>query len=228
VKEVFIHGNEATRMLSFRYRHHCMQEWVKPLFDPQAPHEPVGDDTLVIHVRSGDIFQPGGSNTKYAQPPLSWYRHLIERSGYDDVLLVTQTRFQRGGPNPVVAEIVARWPHVRVVSRDTEHDLHTLRHARHLALSCGTFSVSAAMCSTRLARLHVPHWKRVWDPNFTDAFPAGEHLGFERVGYRIRGYEAMEHWHNTPEQRALMLRHDIDDIEVEPPTAPVTESGPRS
>ena len=112
----FIHGNSATQLLSFAYRYHCMQEYVKPLFDPSAGHESLGDDTLAIHIRSGDIFQPDGSNPKYGQPPLSWYQLLIEKSGYEDIVLVTQTRFVNGGPNPVVAEIQRRWPHVRVLS----------------------------------------------------------------------------------------------------------------
>ncbi len=210
----FIHGNEATRMLSFRFRYFNMQEYVKPLFDPDARHEPLGDDTLAIHVRSGDIFQPDGSNPKYGQPPLSWYQRLIEDSGYRDVVLVTQTRFHQGGPNPVVGEIERRWPHVRILSEDLESDFHTLRHARHLALSGGTFAVAAAMLSTRLARLHVPRYARGFDPNFTHAFPAGEDLGFTRVDYEIRRYEGMKHWRHTKEQVTLMLEHSIDDIEI--------------
>lgn len=208
----FIHGNEATQLLSFKYRYHCMQEHAKPLFDPAAKHEVLGDDTLAIHVRSGDIFQPGGSNPKYGQPPLSWYEMLIERCGYRDVAVVTQTKFVQGGPNPVVAEIRKRWPHVRMLSDEVEVDFHTLRHARHVALSGGTFSVAAAMLNTRLARLHVPRYERPMDPNFTDIFPAGVDLGFTRCDYGIRSYEGMQHWKNSPEQIRLMLEHAIDDI----------------
>ncbi|MDA8986490.1 hypothetical protein N9H10_05435 [Luminiphilus sp.] len=208
----FIHGNSATQLLSFAYRYHCMQEYVKPLFDPSAGHESLGDDTLAIHIRSGDIFQPDGSNPKYGQPPLSWYQLLIEKSGYEDIVLVTQTRFVNGGPNPVVAEIQRRWPHVRVLSEGIEPDFHTLRHAAHLALSGGTFAVAAAMLNTRLSRLHVPLYDREPDPNFTDIFPAGCDLGFERIGYEIGGYDDMRVWRNRPEQVALMLEHSLESI----------------
>jgi len=212
VLDTFIHGNEATRMLSFRLRYFNMQEHVKPLFAPDAPHERLGEDTLAIHVRAGDIFEPGGSNPKYGQPPLSWYQHLIERSGYSEVVVVVQTEFPLGGPNPVVAEIEKRWPHVRIVSRDTEHDFHTLRHARHLALSGGTFAVTAAMTNTRLARLHVPRYRQGEDPNFSHVFPPGEDLGFARVDHEIRRYEGIFPWRNQPEQIRLMLSHPIDDL----------------
>ncbi|MCZ6870889.1 MAG: hypothetical protein O7G84_15410 [Gammaproteobacteria bacterium] len=212
--DIFIHGNEATRMLGFRYRYQCMQDHIKPLFEAGARHESLGDQTLAIHVRSGDIFQPDGSNPGYGQPPLSWYQMLIERSGYREVVLVTQTNFVQGGPNPVVAEIAKRWPHVRILSDEVETDFHTLRNARHLALSGGTFAVAAAMLNTRLARLHVPRYERETDPNFTHAFPAGEDLGFRRCDYEIHGYERMREWRHLPEQVALMLSHSIDDITV--------------
>lgn len=210
----FIHGNEATRLLSFAYRYHCMREEIAPLFQEDAPCELLDDDTLAIHIRSGDIFQPDGSNPKYGQPPLSWYQLLIERCGYRNVVVVSQTRFPFGGPNPVVAEIAARWPHVRFTSGDIETDFHTLRRARHLALSGGTFSVAAAMLSDRLRRLHVARYDRPADPNFTNIFPSGVDLGFDRCDYDIHAYEGMRDWANRPEQIDLMLRHSVDDIEV--------------
>lgn len=215
VLEHFIHGNEATRRLSFKYRYDCMQEHIKPLFEPSSKHEPLGEDTLAIHVRSGDIFQPDGSNQKYGQPPLSWYEMLIERCGYQDVVVVTQTKFHNGGPNPVIPEIKKRWPHVPILSDEVEVDFHTLRNARHLALSGSTFAVAAAMLNTRLTRLHLPLYDRPADPNFTHAFPAGVDLGFTRYDYTIRNYEAMREWRHLPEQVQLMLEHSIDDIDAQ-------------
>ena len=207
VLEAFIHGNELTRQLSFRYRYFCMQDHVRPLFDDAATHDELDDNTLAIHVRSGDIFGDARINPKYGQPPLSWYETLIERSGFASFVVVTQTRFAKGRLNPVVAAIRERWPEVRILSEDTECDFHTLRHARHLALSVGTFALTAAMCNVQLESLHVPRYDRTWDPNFSDIFPAGEDLGFTRVDYEIGGYAAMHSWENRPDQVELMLGH---------------------
>ena len=210
--DVFIHGNEITRKCGFRERYLCMQEHVKPLFETDPVRERFSDTTLVIHIRSGDIFQPGGANTAYGQPPLSWYQFLIERCGYEDIVVVTQTRYVKGGLSPVVEALRKRWPHVRLVSAGTEQDFHALRHARHLALSASTFGVTAAMLNTGLERLHVPIYGRRFDPNFSDVFPPGIDLGFARCYYDIRNYEGMRHWRHTPEQLSLMLEHLIDDI----------------
>ena len=114
----------------------------------------------------------------------------------------------------LIEQIERRWPQVRILSQGSERDFHTLRHARHLALSGGTFGVAAAMTNTKLSRLHVPMWERGRDPNFTHAFPPGEDLGFTRCGYEIRSYEGMRVWQNRPEQVRLMLEHSIDDIVV--------------
>jgi len=208
-----LHGNDTTHQIDFAGKYHCMQEDVRPLFQPQVDHRQLDDDTLAIHVRSGDIFEPE-PNGKYGQPPLSWYEWLIERSGYRKVVIVAQTRFSVGFENPVLAEIRRRWPHVETISESPEHDFHTLRHARHLALSTGTFAVAAAMLNTRLARLHVPRYARIRDENFTDIFPAEADLGFECIDYTIKRYEQMYSWQNTPEQIRLMLEHSVDDIGV--------------
>lgn len=208
----FIHGNEATRLFSFPYRYHCMQDHVKPLFDPGFAHEEVGDDTLVIHVRSGDIFQEGGSNPKYGQPPVSWYRHLIEAHAHGEIRIVTQGRFAQGHANPVVERLKAEYPDIVVQAEGTEWDFHTLRHCARLALSGGTFAVTAAMLNTNLRCLHVPLYDRPSDPNFSDVFPPGHEYGFDLRCYEIRGYENLRVWKNRPDQVATMLEHPIGNI----------------
>jgi hypothetical protein len=208
----FIHGNEATRQFSFRYRYHCMQDHVAPLFDASWPRAEVSDRLLVIHVRSGDIFEPGGSNAKYGQPPLSWYLRLLEDPDVAEVLVVTETRPSHGRVNPVVERLVAADPRVRVQSESREFDFHTLRHARQLALSVGTFALAAAMTNTRLARLHVPEYPRPADPNFSGVFPRGCDYGFDLRTWEVRGYENLSRWENRPDQIRTMLRHPARDV----------------
>ncbi len=209
-----LHGNEVTRRLDFAARYHCMQEYVRSLFAADAPHDALGDQTLVIHVRSGDIFE-AEPNAKYGQPPLSWYQTLIEDSGFREVTIVAQTQISVGAENPVLGEIRKRWPRLRIVSETVERDFHTLRHARHLALSVGTFAVAAAMLNTRLETLHVPRYERMRDENFSDIFPPGTDLGFSRYDYAIDGYQGMRNWANTRQQIDLMLHHSPQDIRIE-------------
>ncbi len=115
----------------------------------------------------------------------------------------------------MIPEIKRRWPHVPILSDDVEVDFHTLRNARHLALSGSTFAVTAAMLNTRLDRLHLPLYDRPADPNFTHVFPAGVDLGFTRFDYTIRNYESMREWRHLPEQVQWMIEHSIDDIDVQ-------------
>lgn len=208
-----LHGNDLTRSKSFRDRYRCMQDHVVPLFDVTAPYQRLGDETLTIHIRSGDIFEPD-DNARYGQPPLSWYELLIERGGFGKVVVVTQTHFSVGQANPVIAKIQERWPHVEIISQSPEHDFHTLRHARHVALSVSTFAVAAAMLNDRMQTLHVPRYKRVSDPNLTGFFPAGVDLGFTRFDYAIERYEGMRAWRGQPDQLRLMLEHSIENISV--------------
>jgi hypothetical protein len=208
-----LHGNELTRGLRFEEHYRCMQEQVGPLFDPAAAHRALEDDTLAIHIRSGDIFDPD-PNPRYGQPPLSWCELLIERGGFGRVVVIAQTEFAVGRANPVVTELRRRWPQVEVISQSPEHDFHTLRHARHLALSVSTFAVAAAMLNSRLETLHVPRYDRVADHNLSNIFPQNVDLGFTRYDYSIGRYDGMRSWSCSPEQIRLLCEHSIDDISV--------------
>lgn len=210
---LFLHGDEATRAVGFDGLRRALIDNVGPLFRDDPDRTEVGEETLVIHVRSGDIFQPERISSSYAQPPLSWYELLIEGRGYDDVAVVTESNPASGSENPVLGEIRRRWPHVRRISGHKEHDFHTLRQARHLALSQSTFAITAAMLNVDLVRLHVARYPHAADPNMTDAFPPDVDRGFEQVDDVINGYEAVSDWRFLPEQVRLMLDLPVEAID---------------
>ena len=106
----------------------------------------IPEDTLVIHIRSGDIFEiPINS---YFQNPINYYRLLIEE--YQKVILVTS----KDKNNPVI-ETLLKENKVTLHTSTTVEDFNILFNAVNLASSgVGTFPIAAALLSQKLENFH--------------------------------------------------------------------------
>ncbi len=106
----------------------------------------IDNKTLVIHVRSGDIFQLPISS--YYQNPLNYFLKVIAE--YDEVLIVTSSEIN----NPVCKELL-RLDKVRLQTSSVENDFNTLSNATNLCTSgVGTFPIAAALVSNKLKNFY--------------------------------------------------------------------------
>ncbi len=160
----------------------------------------VGPDTLVINIRSGrDIFTPGKpAQDDYMQPPLSFYKRIIESHGYDDCLIVTTA----DRLNPCVDALLAWKPSIRIKRNPSVRgDLRTLLAARHLVMCHSSFSWCFALMSRNLEVLHQPETFRI--------------LGVPDLSiytYHFENYIVPGEWTFSDAQRDLMLSHPIDAV----------------
>jgi hypothetical protein len=168
----------------------------------QVKAESVSPDTLVINIRSGrDIFRPGNpAQADYMQPPLSFYKRVIEEHGYDDCLIVTQA----DRLNPCVDALLAWRKDIRIKThRSVRDDLRTLLSARHLVMCHSSFSWCFALMSRNLRVLHQPETFRI--------------LGVPDLSiytYHFKGYIRPGEWTYSEAQRDAMLNHSVSDISV--------------
>tara|TARA_B110000444_G_C18833931_1_gene594857 strand:+ start:484 stop:1350 length:867 start_codon:yes stop_codon:yes gene_type:complete len=106
----------------------------------------VPEDTLVIHIRSGDIFDI--PITSYFQNPINYYQKLIEN--YEKVILVTSEEKN----NPVIGKLLKE-SNVTLHSSSVEQDFNLLVNAVNLATSgVGTFPIAAALLSKKLKNFY--------------------------------------------------------------------------
>jgi len=159
--------------------------------------KPFSDDTLVIHLRSGDVFISNPPST-YTQNPLSFYKKIIKN--FKKIIIVSEDN-----KHPLLQELLKE-ENVSYQSSSISDDFSTLIRAKHLATSgVGTFSIAAALCSINLKKLYC-----------SDIF-CNEHLNptmllnsdIEVEMYNISNYIKIGDWKNTVEQRKIMLEHEI-------------------
>jgi hypothetical protein len=162
-----------------------------------VPKEPLGDDTLVIHIRSGDVFRES-PHPSMGQPPLSFYTKVLSAARPTAVILVYEDK-----ANPVIAQLETSLREqatpFTVHSGDLRSDLTVLLGAQQLVTGNGTFGQAVITLATHL---------RTWYYFGQDRprFPVARDFQLVSIRDRDGSYStALSPWRNTAEQRALMV-----------------------
>jgi hypothetical protein len=194
-------GNEIGLSKEYVYEniHRVCKEYITPNLKLPKKEE-IGDDTVVMHLRSGDnyhrIFDPP---TNYVPNPLIYYLNLID--SFENCILITEPDKE----NPIIHELM-KIDKVQIQSSTVEDDFATLMSAKNLALSgVGTFAIASALCSSNITNL------------FTTDLLLTEHLNYSMLFNSNVNVHVMElenylpvfpcSWKNTEEQRKFILEY---------------------
>jgi hypothetical protein len=165
--------------------------------------DPFDNDTLVVHIRSGDIFaHEHNPPHDYVPNPLCYYLNLIEE--YDKIIVVTEP----DNYNPIVDEL-KKIKKVIVQSESVAEDFSTLMRSKNIATSgTGTFAVAAALCSSNIENFYCSN------------LYLNEHLNPEMVisskikvhMMELDNYIEYKTWKNNKEQRKFILEYMNESI----------------
>lgn len=186
---------------------------------PYRKDTSITEDTLVIHMRSGDIFSerphPG-----LLPPPLSFYLEVIETFGFWKILIVAEDT-----ENLCVDRLRHLIPNVKVQSASLAEDINVMLNAKNLISSGSSLSLSIAFASPNIRKLFVPqfkvrrrYWRTLFWPHlFRQVFMQNQsveprRLDFDWLPFAIENYISVGGWKNSPSQRRLMIHHDRKDI----------------
>lgn len=201
---------DQCRPFPLRYdfeRRAILRKFVKPLLFPSFLPDPnVNENTLVLNIRSGDVFMEDYDSDdaiifgvcNYTQPPLSFYQKIIVDHGYKDVLIVTQPDMR----NPVIKGLLKWMPDIRLKEHLSPlEDFNTLLSARNLAIAHSTFSWCAALMSDYLQVLYQPA-----------SFQVRGVRDFEVHTYSFTNYIKPGTWKASEENMNFMLSFPKDNI----------------
>ena len=185
------------------------------------PGEQHPEDEVTIHIRSGDLFQPGQEVERaYRQPPLAFYTLVVARLRAAGLIRRVRLIFEDRG-NPCIDRLEA-WlgeqdiP-CRVQSGTLHQDMSALIDAPHLVFGYGTFGYAACRLSRAIRTLHY------FAPELGGRYGLIETIErvyavSDRQGQYIKAldWNGADHgeWMNTDEQRALMLAYPEEWLQV--------------
>lgn len=198
-KGIYEGGNETGLGVEHIYRNMrkiCKTHIAPNLMVPKK--EPIGDDTIVMHLRSGDnyhrIFDPP---TNYVPNPLIFYLNLIE--SFDKCILITEQDRQ----NPIVHEL-QKIDKVELQSSTVAEDFATLMSAKNVALSgVGTFAMAAALCSKHITNLYTTNLLLTEHLNYTMLMGTPVNVHVMELENYLPVFPCS--WKNSEEQRQFIM-----------------------
>lgn len=155
----FAGGNELgiDREYVYKNMRHVCRDYLYPHL--KIEHKPpLDDDTLVIHIRGGDVFDHVYEVPfNYVQNPWVYYERLIEE--FSKIIVVAEPEFSSNtstiNQSPILKKLQSI-DKVEIQSSSVSEDYSTLLSAKNLATSgVGTFAISAALCSRNIKNLFV-------------------------------------------------------------------------
>lgn len=162
--------------------------WFREKYMKQFPNISLGNDVLVMHVRSGDIFtlKRKWAFLNYEQPPCKYYKDVMGWKKWSSVLVLAQDR-----ANPCVDDLVKRGALYR--RRSVMEDLTLMLNAKALVASKGTFGMAVALLSYHLRELYTFNMDGLW---------MGDHWNCDPT--ELYKAEMINKWRQTRRQRQIM------------------------
>ena len=106
------------------------------------PKVNVNKNDLIIHIRSGDIFQHKGETDyapDYSQPPLCFYQKILEQFKFSDIYIIAEDNTF----NPVIEELRKKYPKIKYNQNSLEIDLSYLIYGYNIVGSISSFLISS-------------------------------------------------------------------------------------
>jgi hypothetical protein len=138
------------------------------------------ENDIVIHVRSGDLFNKN-PYSEYIPPPLSYYTNILNNNKYNMIIIVCEDEI-----NPVVHELLKLYHNANYSKNNLENDIKIILGATNIIESVGSFIPGLTIFSSNIKKIYSPYmYKRQLEQYYLINKP----------------------WKNTQEQRDAIINY---------------------
>lgn len=111
--------------------------------------------TLIIYIRSGDLFNEDDVHPKYISPPYYFYEFILKKykKHYKNFILVSEDT-----KNPVTKKLLENYPKIKYQKNNLEEDIKIILGAYDIVSTIGTFVKSLSWLSTNMNKVYLPSY----------------------------------------------------------------------
>ena len=179
---------------------------------------PFTDKELVIHIRSGDIFDEQSNDVEirktqevytagYIVPPLSYYKKIIDNNDYKTIIIVSQDR-----KNPCIDKLLDIYPNAIFQENKLKDDIEIILKAKHIAITIGTF--------TNILLELTEYTEKLYYPSFNECNALRKNCICEKINidkennryisqFNELSFRGQKGWVNSEAQRDIILNWEI-------------------
>ena len=164
----------------------------------------LGEDVVVLHIRSGDIFSRRDYYcpvvSSYLQNPLSYYTNIIK--DYKKAIVVTEDY-----NNPVISEL-EKYENVEVRIVNTNESIELLLSTRNLVTSgVSSFGIACALLSRNIKKLYCTNLYVDEILNYKNLINTDVDVILTNIDQEK--YIKWNEWLNSDSQRKLMIEYEL-------------------
>lgn len=174
-----------------------IQSVLKNIFNIKSSHI-LPDTTLLIHIRSGDIFRKN-PHPGYIPQPLSYYTKIIDSGFYTDILIVSEDQ-----SNPCIDKLTSIYKNIKISDHVLDHDMKLVLSAPNIVMSTGTFIPALLIFSEHIKHIYKPLEFYVHMCN-----QIMDQIEVTTISLKLY-YQLIGKWVNSDDQRELMLKFKLD------------------
>ena len=188
-------------------------EVIKEEILKNLPHPTINKKDLYIHIRNGDVYKHPKRGKNYAQPPLCFYKKVIESKKFNNVHIIAEN-----DKYPIIKRLVSDYKNVNYNKNSLRQDASKLVYAYNIVGSISSFVTSLIKLNDNL--------KYYWEYDIYHTPTRFNHLHYSISNF-TRKYtiykmapstiykETMYRWRRTKEQLDLMINDTCpNDFEI--------------
>lgn len=113
----------------------------------------LGSNDVLIHLRGGDIFG-NKPHPKYVQPPLFFYKNILNNNKFDKIYLISQDT-----KNPVLNKLLKLYPNIIFKKNNLIDDIKLVLGSKNIIDSFGTFIPSLINLSNNIEKVYKVNYQ---------------------------------------------------------------------
>lgn len=174
-----------------------------PHIKKRLPKLDLSNETLIIHIRSGDIYSYNFS-PNYAQPPLCYYKAILNKYKWKKVMILAEDE-----QNPVIPELIKLGAEFH--SFDLIKTIQYIFYAKSLVIGFGTFGFGVLRVCDQPKVVYEFGERNQWDFGYQDNGIEFNQTMKIFINPRTEEYNSKMHpWKRSKEQIKLQLTSKCD------------------
>lgn len=170
----------------------------------------VNYNDLFIYIRSGDIFEGSKPHSRYIQPPLCFYKNVLDNYKYKKIFIISENK-----NNPVIVKILEKYPNIVYNINPLKIDISYLINAYNLVGGATSSFLNQILLLNNnikiiwdfIIKKHSKYDINVTFNSFNNNRNIRKYIMYSSNNY----YEKMKPWMNNQSQRDLMINDNCSN-----------------